>query len=103
MERVILNLSSHLTSRPIYTNEDDVKSLIRSKPNPVNDSYVSFYINPEDIIPQPPEKTLTDKLGKPIIILKHHAISLHNLDSFVHQTGVYSWKNNHLILCAAAS
>lgn len=102
-ERVILNLSSHLTSRPIYTNEDDVKALIRSKPNPVNDSYASFYINPEHIIPQPPEKTLTDKLGKPLTILKHDAISLHNLDSFVHQTGVFIWKNNRLIPSAVTS
>lgn len=96
-ERVIMNLPSHLTSRAIYANEDEVKALIRSKPNPVNDGYISMFVNPDDILSQPAEKISTDKLGKPLLALKHKAISLESLDIFVHQTGNYQWSNGRLI------
>jgi len=96
-ERVIMNLPSHLTSRAIYANEEEVQALIRSKPNPVNDGYISMFINPDDIISQPAEKTSTDKHGKPLLVLKHKAISLDSFDVFVHQTGNYQWTNGRLI------
>lgn len=96
-ERVITTLSSHLISRAIYANEEDIKAFIRSKPNPVNDGYVAIYIDPQDILTQPPEKIIKDKLGKPLLSLKNKAFSLDNLDVFVHQTGIFRWKNNRLI------
>lgn len=96
-ERVLQNLPGQLISRAIYADEADAVAIIRSKANSLNDAYVSLYVNPHDIINQPVDKIVTDKLGRPLLALKDKAISLDNLEQFVHRTERYSFVNGRLI------
>ena len=37
-ERIVINLSTQVTSRPIYANEEDIIEVLRSKENKINDA-----------------------------------------------------------------
>lgn len=94
---ILANLPKQMVSRPIYAHEKDVKSFIKSKSNPVNEAYVSMYINQNDVLTQPPEKIPVDKLGKPLLTLKDNSLKLENINRFVHASGVYQYSSGRLI------
>lgn len=96
-ERLLTNLPKQIISRAIYANEDDVMTWIRSKDNPTNEAYVSIYINQSDLLSLSAEKTPKDKLGKPLLTLKDKAISLDNINRFVHKTGTFQFVHGRLI------
>lgn len=96
-ERILMNLPKQIISRPIYANEEDIKALIRTKVNKVNEAYVSIYIHQSDILFLSSDKTPLDKLGKPLLTLKNKSISLDNINLFVHQSGVYQYHQGRLV------
>ncbi|OGV33234.1 MAG: Dot/Icm secretion system protein IcmQ [Legionellales bacterium RIFCSPHIGHO2_12_FULL_35_11] len=100
-EKILKNLSSQVLSRPIYSNEDDIKYFVKSKNNLVNEAYVSVFINQEDILVIPEEKALADRFGKPLVTLKCKAIHIENMNRFVHASGTYNIANGQLILRSA--
>lgn len=95
-ERIIANLPRQMISRPIYESEDQVKSLIKSKENRVNEAYVVIYINKSDIIPLSRDKILHDRLGNPLITLKDRSLDLENVTRFVHISGEYKYSRGRL-------
>ena len=96
-ERILFNLPKQMVYRSIYTVEDDVKDLIKTKPNKNNEAYVSIYINPNDILMRPQDKTPLDKLGKPLLSLKDNSIGLDNINHFVHSSGTFRLFHGRLI------
>lgn len=96
-ERILVNLPSQMISRSIYAKEDDVKEMIRSKANKINEAYVSVFINQSDIMTLQPDKMLFDKLGKPLLSLKDKSMSLKNINRFVHLSGEYQYSNGRLV------
>ena len=96
-ERIITNLPKQMLSRPIYALEEDVNNFIKTKENKNNEAYVSFYINPLDILTLATEKMHLDKLGKPLLTLKDNALILENIERFVHVTGEYQFVKGRLI------
>jgi intracellular multiplication protein IcmQ len=96
-ERIIINLPKQMLSRPIYAEEEDVKSFIKTKENKNNEAYASFFINPSDILILSTEKTHLDKLGKPLLTLKDNALSLENVERFVHVSGEYQFVKGRLV------
>lgn len=96
-ERVLANLPGQIISRPVYAQEEDVIAMLRSKINPTNEAYASFYVEPNYILEKLAEKITTDKLGKPLMTLKDKAIKLEHLDRFVHQSGTYKFVNGRLV------
>lgn len=95
--QIVNNLPRQVVSRPVYSSEDDVKEMIRTKVNPQNEAYVSVYIRKEDILEVAPDKIPYDKLGKPLLILKNHAIKLDNIHQFIHTSGFYTYAGGRLI------
>lgn len=95
-ERILANLPRQSISRPIYAEEKDVQSLIKSKENKINEAYVAIYIEKNNILPVAPDKTLLDKFGKPLLILKDRSISLENIHHFVHLSGSYNYFKGRL-------
>ncbi|CEG58047.1 Dot/Icm secretion system protein IcmQ [Legionella fallonii] len=95
-ERIVTNLPKQMISRPIYANEDDVKAIIKSKENKLNEAYVAIYINQSDILALPSDKLSVDKLGKTLLSLKDKSLNLDNISRFVHLSGVYSYTNGRL-------
>lgn len=96
-ERIISNLPRQLISRPIYTEEENVQTLIKTKENKLNEAYVSVIINTSDILSLGPDKTPQDKLGKVLLTIKDRAIHSENITKFIHQTGVYTLMKGKLI------
>lgn len=96
-ERIMTNLPRHVVSRPIYAQEDDVRFLIKSKENKMNEAYVAIFINQGDILALSADKIPLDRFGKPLITLKDRAINLDNISRFVHLSGVYSYSKGRLI------
>ncbi len=96
-ERLLVNLPRYVVSRPIYANETDVRSLVRSKPNKVNEAYVGIYIAESDLITTSSDRVLKDKFGKQLLSLKDRALNLDNISKFIHMSGEYSYLNNHLV------
>ena len=86
-----------MISRPIYADEEDIKALIRTKENKINEAYVSMYISQSDILPLPADKIPVDKLGKPLITLKDKSLSLDNINRFVHESGSYQYSQGRLV------
>lgn len=102
-DRILMNLPKQMVSRPIYANEEDVKTFIKTKENKNNEAYVSMYVNQSDILVLPPEKTPVDKLGKPLLTLKDKALSLDNINRFEHITGTYQFSQGRLVKKIAES
>jgi intracellular multiplication protein IcmQ len=96
-ERIIINLPKQMISRPIYSEEKNVKEFIKSKENKINEAYVSIYVSLNDILPLTPEKTPVDRLGKPLLSLKDKSLILENINYFVHQSGIYKYSQGRLI------
>ncbi|QMT61293.1 MULTISPECIES: Dot/Icm secretion system protein IcmQ [unclassified Legionella] len=96
-ERIIANLPRQMISRPIYTNEEQVVAIIKSKENKQNEAYVAIYINKTDIISLAPDKILYDRLGSPLLTLKDRSLDVENITRFVHLTGVYKYSRGRLI------
>ncbi len=96
-EKIIANLPRQMISRPIYANEADVKALIKTKENKLNESYVAIYINQADILPLSSDKAPVDKLGKALLSLKDKTLNLENISRFVHISGIYKFERGRLI------
>lgn len=101
-ERILLNIPNQIISRPIYADEEDVKTLIRSKENQYNEGYVAIYVSQSDILPLPADKVPLDKLGKPLLTLKAKSLRLENISRFTHKTGQYQYSQGRLIKQASA-
>ncbi|STY30660.1 IcmQ protein [Legionella wadsworthii] len=95
-ERIIANLPRQMISRPIYSDEEQVRALIKSKENKVNEGYVAIYINKTDIIPLSQDKTLYDRLGSPLLTLKDRSLNTENITRFIHTSGQYTYSKGRL-------
>lgn len=96
-EWIITNLPRQMVSRPIYAEEADVKAIIKTKENQVNEAYVIIYIDESDILHVNDDKIPLDKLGKPRLLLKDGALKLGNIECFVHQSDSYHYSQGRLI------
>lgn len=96
-ERILQHLPKQVISRPVYENEEDVMTSIRSKSNRLNEAFAAIYVEPQYILSQSAEKISVDRLGKPLLALKDKAINLENVDVFVHQSGTYRFVGGRLI------
>ncbi len=95
-ERLLMNLPRQIISRPIYADEENVKTLIKAKENKINEAYVAIYVNRDDILAMAPDKVIIDKLGNPLISLKDRALNLEHVSRFVHHSGVYDYIKGRL-------
>lgn len=96
-ERIIANLPRQIISRPIYVEEEHVRTVIKTKENKQNEAYVAIYINQSSIISLPPDKALNDKLGNPLLTLKDRTLDLENISRFVHLNHIYQYTQGRLV------
>lgn len=96
-EQVISTLATHSMTRPIYKNEEDVQSIIRTKENKHNDAYVALSIKESDISPPFTNKTPIDRYGNDLIVLKEGSVHHNNIEFFVHSSGRYIFQNGKLV------
>ncbi|MBA4695848.1 MAG: Dot/Icm secretion system protein IcmQ [Legionella sp.] len=99
-ERVIANLPRQLISRPIYSEEIDVQTLIKSKEKQRNEAYVVAFVPRKSILTGDPQKMPKDKFGKSLYMLRERALTLDNIERFVHASGTYHYIKGHLVKVA---
>ena len=94
----LLNAIDNFSSgRPIYKNEEDVQSFIRTKQNQQNDGYAVVYISEKDIVTLPANKQLFDRSGKELLTIKEGAIHPEKVVRFVHISGQYVLEKGTLV------
>ena len=97
-ETVLGNLPKQIVGRPIYKREKDIKDVIATKENPINDGYVVGYITEMDILkPSFREKMAVDRFGHELVRLKDNTLKVENITKLVHLTGDYTYRNGKLI------
>lgn len=96
-EKILANLPRQMISRPIYSDENDVIAIIKTKEFRINEAYVSIYIGENEILEISADKLPLDKLGKPLLSLKDKALNVDNIIFFVHESNTYEYKQGRLI------
>lgn len=96
-ENIIYNLPRQIISRPIYANEEDARYAMLARENKLNQSYVTVFIDPSDIIVMPDDKIPKDKHGKALLTLKDRALKLENIIIFTHALGEFDYLKSRLI------
>lgn len=95
-ERMLSSLPAQLISRPVYTDEAAAITLIKSKTNKENEAYLSVHIPANTIVPNAPDKPITDKLGQPLLVLKGKPLAADYEATFFHESGTYQYANGKL-------
>lgn len=93
-------LTEHSVSRPVYRDEEHVKTMIRSKADAQPEGYVVAFIKESDVLRMPFGKTSLDRFGNELLCLRPNAIKLENIIEFVHCQQSYSLQENGLVLKA---
>lgn len=96
-EHMLTNLPKQMVARPIYTKEENVIALIRSKPNPANEAYVCVTIPTDCIVDLPVEKVPLDKLNQPLTTTKGRPLPPLYEGIFVHSSGKYRFSKGRLV------
>lgn len=96
-QTLLSNISAHTVTRPVYRNEPDVRSLIRSKHNKLNEAYVIAHIKEADILPPPDDKPLRDRNERELLVLREGAVQVGNIIEFVHISGIYRFTKGQLV------
>lgn len=96
-EKILANLPRQMISRPIYSDENDVIAIIKTKEFSINEAYVSIYIGENAILEISADKLPLDKLGKPLLSLKDNALNVDNIIFFVHESNTYEYTQGRLI------
>lgn len=97
-ELVLSNLLRQIVSRPIYKREKDIRDVINSKENAINDAYVVAYVTEMDILkPSFRDKALLDRFGHELMRLKDDALKSENITKLMHQSGEYAYRKGNLI------
>lgn len=96
-ERILANLPKQIVSRAIYEKEEDIKKLIKSKIQKINEAYIAIYINQEDLLTLSADKIPKDKFGVNLLVLKNQTLNLENICKFVHESGVYRYIKGQLL------
>ena len=96
-EQIIVNLRRQMVSRPVYSTEEEAIAIIKTKEKKINEAYVSVFVNEEDILHMPADKSPVDKLGQNMLVLKDNSISLDYINYFVHLTGKYRYSRGKLL------
>ncbi|MCX7115207.1 MAG: Dot/Icm secretion system protein IcmQ [Gammaproteobacteria bacterium] len=95
-EHILVNLPSQLVSRPIYTDEKNIKTWIRSKPTPNNEAYIRVTVSERFIMTLPDGKGPVDRLKQPLITIRGFPLDSNYKATFVHITGEYEYFHGHL-------
>lgn len=96
-ESVLGSLPKQVVGRPIYKREKDIKDIIATKENQVNDAYIIAYVTEMDILkPSFRDKAIVDRFGHELIRLKDNTLKVENITKLIHLSGEYTFRNGKL-------
>lgn len=94
-ESQICDIHRTAVSRPLYTNEEDVRRCIRFRGDQSTDGYVLLFL-PENYL-QPGEAELKDKYGQDLLQLRKTDLHTSFVKAFFHQDQIYQLQGSVLV------
>lgn len=96
--KCLQGLSANIITRPIYGNELDAKSRLRTKLHDPNEAYAVIYLDKVDIL-EPADKAdvLRDRTGHELLSVREGSIDPKKITRFVHNSGQYLYKDGKLV------
>lgn len=77
-------------NRPIYVNQADVESFIRSRSNKFQHAFLAIVIKKEEmLVSLEGAESLKDQVGNPLIKIKEGCLQIQKMISFMHQDHQY--------------
>lgn len=90
-QSAIRGLERYSVSRPVYAEEEHVRTLIRNKADPTREAYVVAFVKETDIVKPYLGKKVQDRFGHELVTLREQAIDLRNLIEFIHDGKHYHY------------
>jgi intracellular multiplication protein IcmQ len=96
-QNMLQSLAKYSITRPVYDDEEHIRELIRSKPEPQRHAYAVVTIKKDGIIDT--GNISLDKFSHKLLTLKEGAVQLENIIEFVHANDKrYIFLRNLLVL-----
>ncbi len=96
-EKLINTMGKQIVTRPILQQEEDVRALIRSKLNQLNEAYIAVRIQKTDLVNPVGGVPQKDALGHTLLTVKEGCVSLHHITRFLHISGEYRLERGKLV------
>lgn len=97
-ESTLKGIADYSVARPIYRSEDDIKSVIRAKPDPTKEAYAVVTINESDLRQATAGKIQEDQLGNELLTIKEGVVTPDRIARFVHGKRTYNFEDGKLML-----
>ena len=101
-QNTVKALGKHNISRPVYVEEEHIRSMIRAKTDAKREAYVVAHVTETCILPPHPGVPTEDKFGHQLLSLKERSIELNNILEFVHCDVRYRLAEGKLVEMAAS-
>jgi Dot/Icm secretion system protein IcmQ len=92
-EQVLKTLGAYSVGRPVYTDEDHARSVLRGRGDRENDAYAAIIVSNSSILPVKKNKQSVDRQGNPLLTLRMGAIQTENITKFVCSKKAYRFDN----------
>lgn len=99
--RTLKSINTYSIGRPVYSKEENVRAMIRSKIDKQREGYVTVLIKEQDITSVGRE--ITDRFGNELLTLKMGAVHPENILEFFHGDKIYNYSDEGLVLKRDAS
>ena len=97
-EQLLKGLIGQSAGRPIYSSEEHIKAVVRSKPYPSKEGYVVLVVDKQAILQPYSGHQVTDRFGYELLMLKENAVRFDSMVEFVNEDKRYRFHNGHLQL-----
>lgn len=82
-------LFDHSVNRPIYSSQEDIDTMLRSKANKNQQAYIEVRIKKDDILTTDSVNAFTDPFGYPLLRIKQGALKVENIQAFFYMSKKY--------------
>jgi Dot/Icm secretion system protein IcmQ len=97
-ERTLKSITDYSITRSVYKEEEQIKEMIRGRPDPNKEGYVAVMVKKEDILKGFAGKPAADKLGFELLNIKEGGIHPAGIQRFVLGEKSYEFVNGSLRL-----
>lgn len=102
-ERTLKSITDYSVTRPVYKEEDQIKEMIRGRPDPNKEGYIAVMVKKEDIVKGVAGKAATDKLGFELLNIKEGGVKPAGIQRFVLGEKSYEFVDGSLKLLSSSN
>jgi len=91
-------LIDHSVNRPIYSGQQQIEKMLRTKQNKTQHAYLIVAIRKNCALQTEENKTLSDQYGFPLLRIKQGALEIDKIKKFVHNDHEYKVSDKGMLL-----